>query len=314
MANEGLRRARTCGSWVRGNVNRLFQGFCIGTANIIPGVSGGTIALMLGIYEELIQAVGRFDLHLLRLITARRWRAAVDYLPWKFLLPLLLGIALAVMLLARLLEWLYEAYPVYLYAFFFGLILASVPIISSHIRLRTRALAACMFAAAAGMFLLVGMIPAQTPETALFIFLSGVLAISTMILPGISGSFVLVLIGKYKFILAAINDRDLYILTVFGLGCITGIVAIVGLLKWLLDKYHDLTMTCLTGIVLGSLRKLWPWKDQLVILPQDPAAQALQKEINVWPDSFSVEVLMVLAVAAFGFMAARWLAPRPKHF
>jgi len=299
------------------SLNRFFQGFCIGTANIIPGVSGGTIALMLGIYSELIHAMGCLDLKLLRLLTARRFHAAGQYLPWRFLVPVLAGIALAVVLLARFLEWLFDYYPVYIYAYFFGLILASVPVIMKHIRyphLRTHLL---LLIAAGCMYILVGMVPAQTPQTALFIFVSGALAISTMILPGISGSFVLVLIGKYKFILAAINDRNLFVLSVFGLGCLVGIISVVRFLKWLLDRHHDMTMAVLAGMVLGSLPKLWPWKVNINTAVLNSAGQVYLKEINVLPQRWGGEVGWAVLICLLGLVTA-WLLARgqtssPKH-
>lgn len=300
---------------IKKGLKRILQGFCIGTANIIPGVSGGTIALMLGIYEDLIQAISRLDLNLFKMLLNRRWDDAKRYLPWKFLLPLLLGIGLAVICLAQFLEWLFDDYPVYVYAFFFGLIMASVPIILSHIRQLRSASILIILITAGGMYALVGLVPAQTPENFIFVFLSGALAISTMILPGISGSFVLVLIGKYKFILSAINNRDVWVLLTFAMGCLVGIISFVRLLKWLLARYYDITMALLTGMVLGSLRKLWPWKAVLILTGNGPTANIATSQRNVLPDQWSSEVFLALAIGVIGFSTAWFLAhldPRPR--
>jgi len=233
----------------------------MGVADIIPGISGGTIALILGIYEGLIQAIRSIDLRFLTLLAQFKFRDAFSHVAWKFLGAVVLGIVLAILSLSHLVSWLLENKPIYIYAFFFGLILATIPIIGRIIKKWTASEVFIALAGAVATFFVVSMAPIQTPQALWFIFLSGAIAISAMILPGISGAFILVLLGKYQFILEAINQRDVFSLLIFVLGIGVGIVTFVRVLSWLFHKYHDATIALLTGIVMGSLNKVWPWKE-----------------------------------------------------
>jgi len=158
--------------------------------------------------------------------------------------------------------------------------------------------------AALAMYFFVGLVPLATPEAAWFVFLSGAIAISAMILPGISGAFILVLLGKYQFILDAVNQRDFFILGVFVCGVIVGIVSFVRILSWLFGRYHDVTVAILTGIVIGSLRKIWPWKQIVRSMTMDHGKIIPIEEINIWPAQFSGETLLVFVIMAFGFILA----------
>jgi putative membrane protein len=279
------------------------KGFCMGAADVVPGVSGGTMAFILGIYEELIGAIRSFDARFFRLLLSMRLREAAGHVRWKFLAALGAGILFAVFSLARLLGWLLHNHPVPVWAFFFGLIVASLFTVSRRIR-RWRWRAPCgILLGAAGAYLLVGVVPMSTPEAPWFLFLSGAVAICAMILPGISGAFILVLLGKYLFVLEAVNSRDLLSLALVAAGAAVGLMAFSRLLGWLFRTFHDATIAFLTGLMLGSLRKVWPWKETGV-----EAAAAVPA--NVLPAQWTPEVTLALVLAAAGFLAvlalSRW--------
>lgn len=263
------------------------RGFLMGMADVVPGVSGGTMAFILGIYDELIDAI-RAVVPFLRNFLSLRWRQAFEQFPWRFLLALAIGIGAAILSLARFLEWALEAYPVYVYSVFFGLIVASVFVVRRRVRQWNfpPLLTAALFAI--GAYLLVGLRPAETPNALWFIFLSGMIAICAMILPGISGAFILVLLGKYKYILSALNNLDFVTVLVFMAGAAIGIVSFANLLRWLLDRCRDLTVAALVGFMLGSLRILWPWKAD---------------SVNILPSALTGEVALALGLMLTGFAA-----------
>ena len=272
------------------------RGMLIGSADIVPGVSGGTMAFILGIYDELIDAVrsiGPFLQNLVRL----RWRAAFQALPWGFVLSIGLGVGLAVVGLARFLHWALEEHPEYIFALFFGLILASIFIVAKRVSRWTPAIITVSALAAVAVFLLIGLAPANTPHTPVFIFLSGALAVPALILPGVSGAFILVLLGKYQYLLGVLLALDLAALGIFMLGAAAGLVTFSNLLRWLLDHIHDLTIATLIGFMIGALRKVWPWKEY------EHVSEVFVREINilpagVTPDTWAALGLMVLGVLA----------------
>jgi putative membrane protein len=287
----------------------------MGSADIVPGVSGGTIALLLGIYEKLLGAVRSLtDRAFLQALLQRRFRAALDMVPWRFLLALGSGILLAALTLARVLAWLLENHPVLLWSFFSGLVLASVFVVAGRVpgwkvpRLLQFAIGAV------GAYFLVGMVPAQTPETALFLFITGALAICAMILPGISGAFILVLLGKYQYVLNAVNTGDVVTIAIVGIGAVAGLVTVARLLSWLLARYHDATMAFLGGLMLGSLRKLWPWKTAVAwvrdsggdIVLDSHGEAIVAVEANFFPDvtvpGGLEQVLLAALLALAGFV------------
>ena len=232
----------------------------MGASDVVPGVSGGTMALVLGIYEELIAAIKSVDAAFLRLLLRGRLIPALKRVPLGFLLPLGAGILTAIFTLARGLSWLLEHYPVAVWSFFFGLVLSSAVIVGRRISEWDVSAAAWLLLTTAVAFGVVGLVPLHTPETLPYIFLCGVIAICAMVLPGISGSFILVLLGKYHYVLAAVGRMDLIVLGVFTAGTATGIILFVRFLSWLLKRYYHPTMAALTGLMIGSLRKIWPWK------------------------------------------------------
>ncbi|MCX8066794.1 MAG: DUF368 domain-containing protein [Anaerolineae bacterium] len=292
-------------NWRR-HVAIFFSGFLMGTADVIPGVSGGTVAFILGIYEELIDAI-RAVVPFLRRLVSLRWKEAFQTFPWPFLLALGAGIGTAVLSLARVLHWALEVYPTYVYALFFGLIVASVYVVRTRVQ-RWRphtVLVTALFAV--GAYLLVGLRPAETPEALWFIFLSGMLAICAMILPGISGAFILVLLGKYHYLLGALIRMDLLTVLVFIAGAAVGIVSFANVLRWLLDHYHDLTVAALVGFMIGALRELWPWKRARMVdgIPVEAT--------DILPFALTGEVAIALGLMALGFAAVILIERRAER-
>lgn len=289
------------------------RGFCMGAADVVPGVSGGTMAFILGIYDELLNAIHAVNLDFVRRLLTLRWREAFAHFPWRFLLALGLGIGAAIFSLARGLRWMLEHHPSLVWAFFFGLVLASVIVVRKRVRRWTPMAIALAALAAVGAYVLVGLTPTQTPDTPWFLFLSGAIAICAMILPGISGAFILVLLGKYQYVLDAVVHLDVFTLAFVAAGCVVGLLSFVRLLRWLLQHHHDPTVAVLAGFMLGSLRKVWPWKETLAGSVDAHFAQ----EINVLPSAFSPEVGLALALLLLGvalvwgieYLAARRIEP-----
>lgn len=278
------------------------KGFCMGAADVIPGVSGGTMAFILGIYEELLDAIKSFNLGSLRLLLTFRAKAFLESVSWKFLLVLGLGIFTAIFTLARLLAWLLHNTPVLIWSFFLGLILASVVTVSRRVQSWQSLTWLSLITGGIGIYLLVGLVPGTTPNDLWFLFVSGAVAICAMILPGISGSFVLVLMGKYQYILEAVNQRDFLILFVVAAGAAVGIAAFSRLLSWLLLRYHDLMVGFLTGLMLGSLRKVWPWKKTLESITDSHGNMLPILEANILPAQLNGEVFAALGLMAAGFL------------
>jgi len=282
----------------------VLKGFAMGSCDIIPGVSGGTMALILGVYEELIQSIRNlarppFLGALVRGLLGETLRVS----NWRFLLALGSGILLAILSLARLLEFLLATQAVLVWSFFFGLIAASVITVSARVR-RWHAGAVLAFLLGTLLaFWLVGLTPGRTPETPWFLFLSGALAICAMILPGISGAFILVLLGKYEFVLGALNRGDLLTLLIVALGAGVGLIAFTQVLGWLLARYYNLALALLCGFMLGALRKIWPWKRGTEV----ELAEGLGVNVLPPPDA---QLLVALALAALGFTLV-YLFDRP---
>ncbi len=264
------------------------RGFCMGAADVVPGVSGGTMAFILGIYDELINAIHAVNIRFVRRLISLRWREAFADFPWRFLLALGMGIGLAIVLLSRPLSHALQTSPSLVWAFFFGLVLASVLVVRKRVRRWTPLTIALAGVSIVGAYILVGLTPTETPNDAWFIFISGAIAICAMILPGISGSFILVLLGKYQYILGAVTRLDVATLAIFVAGCATGIVTFARVLRWLLRRYHDPTVAVLAGFMLGSLRKVWPWKE------------VVDGQANVLPQALTPEVALALALMVAG--------------
>ncbi len=262
----------------------------MGSADVVPGVSGGSMAFILGIYGQLLEAVAGFNPRLLALLGRGAWRQAAAQVHLGFLVPLLAGLLGAVLLLVRPITWLYEHQPMPLFALFFGLIVGSILLIARHAHWGRSGLVA-MAAGVAMALLLVTQVPVTMPHDPFTIFWSGAVAIMAMILPGISGSFLLLILGQYQHVMEAVKGLELATLVPFALGCLVGLAAFVRLLRWLLARWHGQTVALLVGFMAGSLWKIWPFrtilesttnaKGKLVVLrdalalPSSPTALAL---------------------------------------
>jgi putative membrane protein len=261
-------------------------GFCIGAANIVPGVSGGTIALLAGIYRELISGVKNGIDDAIKLLPRFRIQEFISRTPWTFFISLGVGLVTATFTLSAFLEHAISNFPVTTWSFFFGLIVASIVIVAPRIESFNAVTVSGFLIGAIGSFFLLGLIPVQTPSNYFFYFLSGAIAISAMILPGLSGSFILLLLGKYSQVLDAVTDVNIPILVAVGLGAVVGLGAFSHILNYIFSHYKDLTLSILIGIMLGSLRKVWPWRETLeTYIDSDGVTQPLV-ERNLAPDSF----------------------------
>ncbi len=236
------------------------KGLGMGAADVVPGVSGGTIAFITGIYEELINSIKSFNLSSLKILLKGQFAEFWKAVNGTFLLSLLSGISISVLSLAKLIGYLLEHYPVLVWSFFFGLVVASALFVAKTI---SKWEAGTIIAAIAGTVIaywITIISPAEANTSYYFIFISGAIAICAMILPGISGSFILVLLGMYRFVLEAVSNFNIPVIALFMAGAAIGIIAFSNVLSWLLRKYHNLTIALLAGFMVGSLNKVWPWK------------------------------------------------------
>lgn len=281
-------------------------GFTMGSADVVPGVSGGTVAFVLGIYEELISSIRMIGQPVVwRALLRLQWREVLRLVNFFFLLALGIGILSAIFLLAPGIEWMLNHQPIIIWSFFFGLVVASIIVVAPRVKIWS--ISRWIALALGGLFgfWLVGLVPVQTPDTWWFYILSGAIAICAMILPGISGSFILVLLGKYQDIISAVNERDLVTLALVAFGALIGLVSFAQILSWLFRRYHDLTVAALTGLMIGSLRKVWPWKEVLETMVDRHGEVVPLVERNLLPPltiggAFNLEIAYALAAALFG--------------
>src|SRR5690554_2261715 len=240
------------------------KGFGMGAANVIPGVSGGTVALITGVFERIINAIKSFDAHALKLLFKGRFKELFKHIDLFFLLALGLGMIISIVSLARILEFLFDSYPVYVWAFFFGLILASVYYVGKTVSKWSFSVVVLFIAGAAIAIVISFLNPATQNDSFIYLFICGVVAVSSMILPGLSGSFVLILMGNYELVMIdAVNHADFAVLLPVIIGGVVGIMVLSHVLSWIYKKYKNQTVALLTGFILGSLSILWPWKNEV---------------------------------------------------
>ena len=262
----------------------------MGAADVIPGVSGGTIAFITGIYDQLIGSINSINAEAVKLFFAGKFKEFWKHINGTFLLSLFCGILFSVVALAGLMQYLLESHPIQTWAFFFGLIVASSLFILRGIEgWNLKAVIFLILGIGLGVTVCT-LSPTTTPDALWFIFLSGAIAICAMILPGISGSFILLILGKYKFIMEAITGlttgqavgENLVILGVFAVGAVCGIIAFSRILNWLLSRYHKQTLLVLAGFIIGSLVKVWPWNNmEAIMLAQFPQAPEVLNNLSV---------------------------------
>ena len=274
----------------------------MGAADVVPGVSGGTIAFISGIYEELITSINSIKLSLFSAWKNDGFKSVWNKINGNFLLALFAGIFISVFSLAKFLSWLLENQPVLLWSFFFGLVLASVFFVGKEIQKWNLGTIAVFIVGALVAFIITELPPNENVDSLPYLFLSGALAICAMILPGISGAFILVLLGSYKTILDAVHERDVKIVLIVAFGAVFGLLSFARILKWMFKHYKSLTLALLTGFILGSLNKIWPWKRVLETKIFGDKTIVVD-EMNVWPWNFDGEPQLVFAIllAIMGF-------------
>ena len=270
------------------------KGACMGAADVIPGVSGGTIAFITGIYDEFVGSIARIDAEAVKLLLRGKIRDFWNHINGWFLLSIVAGIGTSVVALAGLMQMLLSEHPIQTWAFFFGLIVASSIFILRGIsgwKVREGLLVA--FGVVLGVVICT-LSPTETPEALWFIFLSGAIAICAMILPGISGSFILLILGKYQFIMGAISGlvagedfgRNIVIMGVFAVGAVVGILGFSKFLHWLLARWNKETLIVLAGFIIGSLVKVWPWSNtSAIVCSQFPEVAALGEAAELAAES-----------------------------
>jgi len=285
-------------------VNKLtvaLKGFFMGAANVVPGVSGGTIALITGIYSELIDALNSImSISTWKLLTKGQWAAFWKTVHGTFLLFLFIGVLTSVFSLAKFMTWCLEYHPIQTWAFFFGLIIASSIVMLRDIKgWSFKAVCFAIFGVILGLTVCT-LSPTETPDDLWFIFICGAIAICTMILPGISGSFILVILGKYDYVMEAISTLDIPVLIVFAAGCGIGILAFAKFLHYLLDNWEKQTMLVLLGFVLGSLVKVWPWNNRAAL----EAAQELRTNAVCTTLDLQIPSAIIWCVIGFALIGA----------
>lgn len=287
------------------------KGLCMGAADVVPGVSGGTVAFITGIYERLLTCIAHVDTQLVRLVLRGKFLEAWRYLDAGFLLALLLGIASSFLLLARVVLYAMEHFSVLFWAGMAGLILASTVLVWRQLKTWRWAYVVPLVLGLLTAYGISVATPGESPTDLWFIFLSGMVAICAMILPGISGSFILVLLGKYEYMMLALKELQMVTIIVFIAGCAVGILSFARVLKFLFARFHDWTVMAMAGFMLGSLVKLWPWKQVLSTYTNSKGEVVPLAEANILPDAYArlgmdpqvLQVILVFVVA-FGFVLA----------
>jgi len=290
-------------------LNLVLKGFAMGAANVIPGVSGGTIALITGIFERLINAIKSFDLHAIKLLFSGKIKELIKHVDLYFLISVFFGMVASVVTLAKLLEFLFLNYPVFVWAFFFGLILASVYFVGKSVK-KWNISVIVSFLIGTSIALSISFLnPATQNDSFYYLIICGVIAICSMILPGLSGSFILILLGNYELVMIqAVNELDLRILVPVIIGAIGGLIAFSHILSWIYKKYKDQTISILTGFILGSLGILWPWKNEIYKLDEagnfilKDGEKIIQSYSRYMPESFNNEVIIAITLMIIGII------------
>ncbi|WP_299210762.1 DUF368 domain-containing protein [uncultured Dokdonia sp.] len=297
----------------------LLKGMAMGAADVVPGVSGGTIAFISGIYEELIETIDRLDFGVISVWRKEGFKKMFSHYNLGFLISLFSGVFISIISLANLISYLLENHPVLVWSFFFGLVVASIIYIGNQIKKWNPLVIVTTIIGVAIAYYITIATPAQAPDALYFFFLSGCIAIIAMILPGVSGSFILVLLGSYAIVLAAVTDfiegitsgnweivkTSFFKVFLFIIGCIIGLKLFSKALKWMFANKKELTLAILTGFMIGSLNKIWPWKNILSTRIDRHGQEVPLLEKSVLPSSFEGEPFVIYATisAIIGFLA-----------
>ncbi len=281
----------------------FIKGLAMGTANVIPGVSGGTFALITGIFERLVNSIKSFNLKALKLFFTGKFKAFARHTDFGFLFAVLLGIFVAIVSVAKLFDYLFTNYPIFIWAFFFGLLLVSIYYVGKTVeKWNIWSIVFFIIGTAIPLFIAFGT-PAGENRNLLYLFLSGIVGACSMILPGLSGSYVLILMGNYELIMIdAVNNltlnpsESIKILLPFIAGAIVGLIAFAHLLSMIFKKFHDQTVSLLTGFILGSIPVIWPWKENIVTVLRDGTEKVTGYywQLPSMDASFSIALLMML--------------------
>ncbi|MGB2222895.1 MAG: DUF368 domain-containing protein [Flavobacteriaceae bacterium] len=282
----------------------VFKGMAMGAADVVPGVSGGTIAFISGVYEELIATLNSINLNSLKTLKLQGVSATWKKINGNFLLALFGGILLSILSLSKLVAWLLLEEPVLLWAFFFGLVLASIIFVLKKINQWNSAVFLGLILGGVFAYQLTQLNALGNSDSNWYLFLSGAIAICAMILPGISGAFILVILGSYANVLQALNDKDIAKITIFMTGALIGILSFSRLLKWLFKRFKNMTLAVLTGFMIGALSKIWPWKKTLSFRENSDGISVPLKEQCIAPFSFDgdPQILSAIGLMLFGFL------------
>jgi putative membrane protein len=284
------------------NILLALKGIAMGAVELVPGVSAGTIALLTGIYEEFIDALKSFST-VFPVIKKGGIKDAWKHINGNFLVVLCSGMAVGIAALLKLIKYLLEFQSIPIWSFFFGLIIVSSIFVGKTVKKWNLPQFIALLIGAVLVYWITGSAPTEASSSLLFVFVAGMLAICAMILPGISGSFILVLLGMYTFIIDSLSEFNLTVIAIFGLGCITGLVSFTHLLSYLLKKHHDITLALLTGFMIGSLNKIWPWKRTLSTMTDRHGDIVPKLQENILPQSMEVDpqlsVAVICAIAGF---------------
>lgn len=317
-------------------IGYILRGLAMGAADVVPGVSGGTIAFITGIYDKLIGSLNNIDHIAIKLFFTGKWKAFADHINLGFMVALFSGILVAIVSLAKVITYMLATYPEAVWSFFFGLVAASAVVIGVQLPRKDVKVLVSLIIGTVGAFFIVSASLIDTPNTPLFIFFSGAIAIMAMILPGISGSFILVILNKYAYILGIVsalpeaikaifvglkekgfaeamrqlNAYHLWDLVAFALGCFIGLIAFAKVLNWLFKHYRNITMALLTGFMVGSLWKVWPWKFTTETYTDRHGVVKPLTQDNVLPEHYDSYFVICVAVAVFGFLFVYLLEKR----
>lgn len=283
----------------------FLKGASMGAADLVPGVSGGSIALITGIYEKLLNSLKSFDKTVVQLLFKLEFQEIWKHIDGKFLVTLFAGILTSVFALSKFLSFLITHYPIPLWSFFSGLIIIAALIILRDIKSWSWGVIIALAIGTLAAYIITGLPPTSSTDAVWFVFISGAIAISAMILPGISGSFILLILGQYERILLAVNERDIFTLALFALGCVVGLLSFSRLISWLLKQYHNFTIALLSGFMIGSINKLWPWKQVISYRLDSKGVQQPFLTENILPHRYleitGEESLILFAALAFSF-------------
>ncbi|USD63069.1 DUF368 domain-containing protein [Vibrio sp. SCSIO 43140] len=290
----------------------FLKGMAMGAADVVPGVSGGTIAFITGIYDTLLESIRRVNPSLFGIWKREGFKAAFAHINGFFLIALFGGILTSILSLAKFISWALETHPVPVWSFFFGLIMVSVYHMIKQVEQKTLSRFIVLLIGAVFAYSITVLKPLQMDPTSLNIFFAGCIAICAMILPGISGSFILLLLGMYTPVLGAVKGLQIDVMALFATGCLVGLLSFSHVLSWLLKRFRDFALVFLTGLMLGTLPKLWPWKETISWRTNSKGEQVPLIQENLSPFNFEsvtgqpsqLVIAVVLMLAAIGLVLA----------